>query len=102
VPATALPFDRAKSDAATVSPVTFSRTMAPVPYFLYRKSLPAHEMTAECVLHRSMALMRGGRSRFSPQKGHLIGVVLNLLIDTDAGRVAAGETVVEKHWSAAG
>lgn len=102
MPAPALPFGRAKSDTATVSPESFSRTMAPAPYFLYRRRLPAHEMTAECVPHRSMGLMLNRRSRFDPQEGHLAGVVLDLLVDTYASRVAAGETVVEKHRPAAG
>src|ERR1017187_1793596 len=45
---------------------------------------------------------RGRLACFSPKEGELIGIVLNLLINADTGRVTAGEAVMEQNGAAAG
>jgi hypothetical protein len=37
------------------------------------------------------------RAGFGPEEGELIGIVLNLLLDADPGRVASAGAVVQKH-----
>ncbi len=52
------------------------------------------------LVHR---LFGGGRgSCFGPEEAELVGIVLDLLVDADAGRVSAGEAVVEQNGTAAG
>ncbi len=47
-------------------------------------------------------LADGGLCRFSPQEGEPVGIVLDLLVHTDPGRVAAGKAVVQQDRTAAG
>jgi len=83
----------------------FRAAAAPIPHLPYRK-IRDQATGYEGTLARSTsltepALLSGyGASRFSPQKGELVGIVLNLLLDADAGRVAAGEAVVQQDRAA--
>ena len=43
----------------------------------------------------------GRRAGLGPQEGELVGVVLNLLVHADAGRVPAGEAVMQQDGPAA-
>src|ERR1035437_8483575 len=49
-----------------------------------------------------LRLAGGELCGFRPQEGKFVGVVLNLLLDADAGGVTAGKTVMEKDGPSTG